>query len=440
MTCSFFYSSKILSLRQKVILFVSMSLCFCLLIYTYLLCEYFFDSMIASVADSSPHIRIFLNNNSSIDDLKILHELQKESKVLRADTGYFINKNVKLKIIQKSISVSVDNDIISNFEDFTQNNDGITRTEYVLSDQNINFIAYSFENKNYLPPILIENVSIYGKNPYMLDEEYRNCRKNPCIVTAYPAPEELFGITSGHDNNFTIYSSSTNTSFELCTAGFLYSNPFIFDYTPHISSIILSKDSFLQLMKLFPNDSYDNVIDISLKNRQDAQNFAQKLNTKYNFKKIETWIESNKTVIPFLKSIKFIIYISIFSIILLTIIGIYILINMHIIEKSKQLAILYALGQSTFQLRLIFLLIGIKISVASIIFGSIICFLLTKCSISSWIEITNLFCNAQNVNFQHSIMPISCFSLGLIILCSLACWLPTQNIVKSNPINTIREN
>ena len=430
MSIGSFYSKRVLSLRQKVILFGSVSICFCAFIYTYFACEFLCHSMLVSIADLSPHIRIHITNQNVSDVEAILGALSNDTRVSRVDKGVLAIKNIYIET-PKPIETL-----------------GQKPETFFSGYKKVCFVAYSFDNDEYRPPIMLENVYSSVNRQKTIDSP----KDEPIRIISDQSPEEQRINWAIISNNLTsvihngpiafgdtiqMTCQETGKSISLTTAGYLSNNPLQVVSDSSYCMVILRKSSLEQLVTR--KDCTD-IIDISVKDRRAADVFAQDIRRKYKLENVETWMDKNASAISFLSGIKTTAYSGMTAIVLLSIIGINVILSMLVIDKSKQLAILYAIGQNTFQLRCIFLRIGLLIGFRAIIIGGTVGILLSILSMKSWRSIVDNFCHTLNTNLVYSPLFIGLSAVFLLVLCCLASWLPSRRIVSSDPINTIRSN
>ena len=146
------YSSKILSARQKVILFSSVSICVFAFSYTYLAVKYMQNAMIISVADTQPHIRLYLASND--DSPKILDFLRKKKGIARADAGVLVEGEFNVVSRHQPTQIGKKGEI------------------HFTGSKKIRFVGYSFYPEEYRPPVFLENV--YSKSNRELAERRPN--------------------------------------------------------------------------------------------------------------------------------------------------------------------------------------------------------------------------------------------------------------------------
>ncbi len=135
------YSSKILSLRQKLILFGSVTLCVFVTVATYLVVEYFTQAMLIAIADKQAHLRVFLLGDDIQKTNEIVSYLRRNTNVIRCDYGYFYSGDFYVTSHKPPT-------------DFEKRYGEI----YFEGFRKINITAYRFDEVGYVPPILLENV------------------------------------------------------------------------------------------------------------------------------------------------------------------------------------------------------------------------------------------------------------------------------------------
>ena len=252
------------------------------------------------------------------------------------------------------------------------------------------------------------------------------------ITTIFPLGPSQFGdlfeLTTGE-------ITGTQKKIKMRSAGYLSDSPLVLSSETN-SNIIYTKQSLV--CKISSPDERKYIVDISLKNRMAADKLAKKILCDYPQVTTETWTQVNPIALPFLRGIRLSSYAGVAAIVLLSIIGVCVLIRMLVMEKSKQLAILYAMGYNTLQLRFIFLYIGLRVAIISIVTGGGVGYILAHLSLPHWKNIVENFSGSASSHLIFSPTYLWGAALLTLILCLLAAWFPTGSIVKSDPINNLR--
>lgn len=131
--------------------------------------------------------------------------------------------------------------------------------------------------------------------------------------------------------------------------------------------IIVSLDFAIDLLSY---NQKRTALEISLKPGQDEQKAALKLKNLigHNYK-VQSGDELHADLFKFMKWEKLIVFMTFFLIIAIASINIYFSLTMLVIDKRKDIAILYALGASKKVVRLVFLSVGMIISFAGATLG-----------------------------------------------------------------------
>ncbi len=427
MTIVYSYSKKILSKWQLITLLCIVGVSIIAFSYTYLAVNYLKYSLIVSIADSTPHLRVFPESTSQAK--QILIYLQQNKNIVRADKGILVQK--KFHIVSRKQATEI----------------GKEGKIYFSGTKNIKLIGYAFDKQNYIPPILMENV--YSKQNR--EEALHNPNNDPITILNDPIEIE-------HGENWCILSKNLTNIFDL---GFSIGNPFEIYYNDlngnehrifarsagYLNDSPLEINSFTKDSVIYTRESLINklslpeeqviIVDASLYNRNLANIVAELIKDKFNVP-VENWKDVNQSALPFLNGITITSYLGIGAIVLLSIIGISIVISMIIIEKAKQLAVLFALGLSPIKIRLIFVLTGIRIALLSLLVGFVGALLGVYLSLPKWNSIIDNLCYNPDKTLNYSFHNILLFIISIIILCAFACWFPSGQIVYTDPIKNLR--
>ena len=426
MTFTQFYSKKILSRRQSAVLYGSVIICIIAFTYTYFATEYIIAAMLGSIADTSPHIRIFVSSQAEVDAIV---EKYKE-KALRIGTGIVVEKNFYVQSRKMATEIGKPGEI------------------FFAGAKRIKIVGYPFDHESYRPPILLENVYSRANRELSIrrpqDEPVR-------IITDPDAKEQQENwaiISKGITSIFPLGPSQFGDLFEITTtlpniqkkiklrsAGYLSDSPLALS-SESAGNVVYTKMSLVR--KIASPAEQQLIVDISLRDRLAADALANKILHDYPAVSIETWTKVNPIALPFLRGIRLSAYAGVSAIVLLSIIGISVLIRMLVMEKSKQLAILFAMGYDSLQLRLVFLYVGLRVAVISIISGGGIGYIFARLSLPYWNGIVANFSGATSPCLIISLSFLGGAALLILALCLLAAWFPTGTIVKSDPINNLR--
>lgn len=422
------YAAKVLSFRQKLILFGTVTLCVLVSVGTYLVVEYFSRAMEVSIADRQPHLRVFLSHTQSVVAEKIKEHLSGNSEVVRCDVGYFALNRFYI----------MTHHLPKSFQD-------LTGDVYFEGNREIEITAYRFGECGYFPPVLLENV--YSKaNRFraqecpedapiaiMSDPEEKGRNYgivNKSLTRIFPNGPSLFA------NRFNLVVPVREGEVEkvsLLTAGYVTDSPL--SIGGEIFKIFTTPET---LRKVVPESEWNMVVDCSIKNRFEVESLKQELLQNYTTEKVETWMDVNPTAKDFLLGIKSSSYIGVCAILLISIAGVSVLISMLIEEKSKQLAILYALGMSTIQLRSIFIWTGLKVATFACVFGVSSAWGIVRFFLPELTNIVRQFCQIQEETLVFCWYDLTTFIVMVFVLCLVASWLPTRRITKAAPVKYLR--
>lgn len=417
------YSKKILSRRQKAVLYGSIFVCVVALVYTYLATEYFVSAMEVSIADLSPHVRVY--SSSQQESLRIVE--QYKHTVAKIDSGVLYEGNFVVRTRY--------------FEE--------KKGFYYNGVKELSFIGYSFEDESYRPPVFLENVySASNKrktlsNPQnepvriVADQDEKERRVNYVIISK--------GLTSIIENGASPFldrlevckadSSEKMEGVVITTAGHLMSSPL--DMNPYAGrSDIYTKRSVVE--KIAAGDEVRQIVDISLGKRRAALKVANEIKSNFPDVGVETWISKNPQAVPVLDGIRLAAYAGVLSIALLAILGMAFIFRLIILEKTRQLAVLFSMGYHSRKLRVIFGIIALRIGFYSVVFGGITGGIMAKLSVRYWQELAEKFSGGASTDLVYSWPFLFWASLGTILFCFAAAWLPSRAIVKADPITNLR--
>ncbi len=426
------YSRKLLSTRQKILLTATVSVCVAAFVYTYLATEFITNALLVSVADSSAHVRLFIPADRERQIDSILAEIRKMPQAVRADQGVWTENEYWVVARKQPTEI------------------GKPGEEYYSGAKRIQIVSYPFDSVSYIPPVLMENVYSASNRERMerkpedepvriiTDLDERESLQpwvivNSNLTSIFPLGPSCFG------NDFEVSlndAQGNRRGAPLVTAGYLTDNPLIISDEGYRNNLIYTKPALLE--KLSRPEDRKRIIDISLFDRLAADQIKESLQSRFSLEHAESWIDRNQSTVPFLNGLKNTAYFGVGFIVLMSIIGISVVIAMLVIDKTRQLAVLYALGLNAFQLRLLFLYIGIRVVVFATFFGGGLAVLGAQLSLPWWRQIVENFCRVPEMSLTYSPMIVLCFPLLLLALCSAAAWLPTRSLVYADPVHNLR--
>jgi ABC-type lipoprotein release transport system permease subunit len=192
------------------------------------------------------------------------------------------------------------------------------------------------------------------------------------------------------------------------------------------------------LEKVARAESPVKVIDISLANRLDAKAAAEAIKAKWGFSDMETWMDVNAAALPFIAGIRISAYSGMVAIALLSILGMGIAITMTIEDRKRQLAILFAMGMNAVELRLIFLVAGVKLVFTASTAGIAAAYILALLSLPHWERMLESFFHPHQAGLAFSAASLVSM-LFLLTLSSLAtAWVASRMVTKYDPVVGLR--
>jgi len=181
-----------------------------------------------------------------------------------------------------------------------------------------------------------------------------------------------------------------------------------------------------------------NFLSIKLSDPFVADDLSKKITKSFFTYSIRSWLKDNKALLAAMQTEKIVIFIVMMFIIIVAMLGIANLLVMIVLEKTKEIGILRAIGASKKSISKIFLYQGLFIGVSGILLG---------CSggylISSLLAIYPL--SLPNDIYIIGTLPIKMkwqdfffVSLSTFFVCLLASIVPAKRAVKLNPVEAIR--
>jgi lipoprotein-releasing system permease protein len=212
-------------------------------------------------------------------------------------------------------------------------------------------------------------------------------------------------------------------------------NSGLFEYDKTFAFVTLK-----QAQQIFDMENKVSGIEIKLHKIFEAQNFARTLVQElgYNFW-ARDWMRMNKNLFSSLKLQKAVMYIIFSLIVLVAGFSITSSLIMMVIEKSKDISILKAMGARKKNIRKIFVfngfIVGILGTTLGILFGLVLCYVLKH---YQFVELP------QDIYF-FSTLPVyldwkdlSIISSGTILICVLSAVYPALRAASQHPVDGIR--
>lgn len=205
-------------------------------------------------------------------------------------------------------------------------------------------------------------------------------------------------------------------------------------------------DSNLVLTDIKPAQEFfgmgENVtgIELRLKNIYDAAHVGERLQKKLGFPfYTRDWMQMNRNLFAALKLEKFAMFVILTLIILVASFNIISTLIMNVIEKSREIAILKAIGATNKGIMGIFILQGLFIGVVGTTFGVVGGYLLNY--ILSTYQVIKLPPDIYYLSYLPVKMKLFDFiavCLSAIIISFLATIYPARQAAKLNPVETLR--
>lgn len=180
------------------------------------------------------------------------------------------------------------------------------------------------------------------------------------------------------------------------------------------------------------------IIDMSLKDREQSRVFAKVLSDRFALAEIEIWQDRNPGAMPILGGLKNIVMFGVGGIVALSVIGVGIVVSILVLTKSRQLAIVYAMGYNANEVRAVFLFAGLRTAIIGVIAGMAVGFGAAWASTGTWNRIIEMFCGNPNKALLIPTGTLTSFIAVITLSCVLACWIPTRRLVAEDPIKNLR--
>lgn len=434
MKCILDYSRKIVSKRQRRLVVWMLGVCVAAFVYSALAIEHLCGALESSVADRGPHIRLFLSEKC--DPSKVLSYLAKQDNVLRFGAGVLVEKDVTVTTREQATKID-------------DEGNRVPGDVFTSKQKRIQFVGYDFGHSVSCPPVCFDNVYSRQTRKYFVGEQ----RKEPINVLNNMSPNERKkdwcvnsrGLSDLLPNGDYIqfcpleigFSNGTNSETVVFrSVGTVANSAFSVSGNAGPELVYAKTES---IKKIAQGEDIRPIIDVSLKNRKKSRSMAEALSRKFSFTGIEVWQDRDPNAMPILNGLKHIALLGVGAIVALSVIGIGIIVSILVLTKSKQLAIVYAMGCDARQVRSVFLFAGLRAAMSGVVVGVLVGFAAAYASIETWKNIVELFCSNPS---PVLIVPAETFVSFLVILilsCALACWIPTQRLVMEDPIKNLRK-
>jgi lipoprotein-releasing system permease protein len=176
------------------------------------------------------------------------------------------------------------------------------------------------------------------------------------------------------------------------------------------------------------------VIELQIADVFSSETIAKNLRTKWPKLKIDTWQSSNKQLLSGLKSQSSSSIVIQFFVQLAVLLGISSVLAISVVQKSKLIGILKAMGLKNYRVGRIFLLQGLLLGLLGSITGCLVGYGLIK----TFLYATSI--SGAEISFVITTTPINYFSSITVatIASILAAFLPARRASSFNPIEVIR--
>lgn len=181
-------------------------------------------------------------------------------------------------------------------------------------------------------------------------------------------------------------------------------------------------------------------VEIKLKNLYKAPKIGQRIKSKLNDAYIaQGWMDVNKNLFSALKLEKTAMFIILALIILVAALNIAGSLIMMVIDKTKDIAILKAMGATSKTIGNIFVLKGMVVGTAGILIGSIsgvgLCYLLEK---YQFVQLPGDVYYITTLPVELAALDVALIALAALLICFLATLYPARKASSMSPVDAIR--
>lgn len=432
MKCVFEYSRKIISKRQSRLVVWMLGVCVAAFVYSAIALETLCDALESSVADRIPHVRLYLSEKS--DSEAILSFLSSHGNVLRVGVGVLTEKDVMVTTREQAKIIDDNGNIVPG-------------KVFESKPKRIQFVGYDFRS-GFCPPTLFDNVYSEQTRKYfagsdrhepvnVLNNMSPNERKNDWCINSRGLsallPNGDFIQFCPIEIESAIGTNSINVVFR--SAGTIADSAFTVSGDDGPELVYAKTES---VGKVAAGQELRQIIDVSLKDREQSRVFAKELSNRFAFSEIEVWQDRNPGAMPILDGLQKIVMFGVGAIVALSVIGVGIVVSILVLTKSRQLAIVYAMGCNANEVRAVFLFAGLRTAIIGVIAGIAVGFGAARASTGTWNGIIGMFCGNPNQALLIPTGTLTSFIAVLILSCVLACWIPTRRIVEEDPVKNLR--
>lgn len=194
--------------------------------------------------------------------------------------------------------------------------------------------------------------------------------------------------------------------------------------------------------KIFRMDDKISGLTVSIENRNEADEYKEKLQEKIGFPYIiTTWIDQNRNLFAMFELEKFGLAVILTMIILIAAFNIISSLVMLVIEKNKDIAILKAMGAKDYSIRRIFMMQGVIIGLTGTVIGEIlglvICWALESFDI---IDIPAGVYVGNRITVHVEIWQISLIALVSFLICFFVTIFPSRKASRLDPVQGLRND
>ncbi|PKM90414.1 MAG: hypothetical protein CVU87_02265 [Firmicutes bacterium HGW-Firmicutes-12] len=275
-------------------------------------------------------------------------------------------------------------------------------------------------------------IQIKGIDPPSADKIYKY-RDNIILGTSSISGNDiLLGRELSEDLNLTIGDSIQITTPQGSQAIFSINGIFDLGVKGLNTTWVLMDISRAQ--NLLQKKGDISVIEIQISDVFSSETIAKDLRTKWPELKIETWQSSNKQLLSGLKSQSSSSLVIQFFVQLAVLLGISSVLAISVVQKSKLIGILKAMGLKNYRVGRIFLLQGLLLGLLGSITGCLVGYGLIR----TFLYATSI--SGAEISFVITTTPLSYLSsITVATLASiLAAFLPARRASSFNPIEVIR--
>lgn len=179
-----------------------------------------------------------------------------------------------------------------------------------------------------------------------------------------------------------------------------------------------------------------NRIRLKLADVEQAQNMAVRIEREVGYR-TESWQESNSNVLGIFVIQNAIMYSTVGAILLVACFGIFNIISTVVFEKSRDIAIIKAIGFPEAGIRRIFVLEGLAVGLVGTLLGWLLGLTLTEILASINFKIEG-FIKTQGFILYRTVTHYLVAGGFAIAAATIAAWLPARRAARLNPVDIVR--